>query len=112
MLFLLTESPQKLKLKKVHGTLIIIAYVSPSSPQLQSYFKRNTKILSKNSTSQENITTSRQNLLFLLKTIKPTTLQQVTSGKIPNLVLRRMLELFLKIPPLKENVRFSRLKED
>ena len=107
MLFLLKESPQKLKLKKIHGTLIIIAYVSPSSPQLQSYFKRNTKILSKNSTSQENITTSRQNLLFLLKTIKPTTLQQVTSGKIPNLVLRRMLELFLKIPPLLKMLDFQ-----
>ena len=33
---------------------------------------------------------------------KTTTLQQVTGGKIPNLVLKRILELFLKIPPLKK----------
>ena len=52
-----------------------------------------------------------QNLLFLLKTIKPTTLQQVTSGKIPNLVLRRMLELFLKIPPLKKMLDFQDWKK-
>ena len=67
----------------------------------------NVKILSKNSTTQENITISRQNLLFLLKTQKTTTLQQVTGGKIPNLVLKRMLELFLKIPPLKKILEFQ-----
>ena len=27
-------------------------------------------------------------------------------GKIPNLVLNRMLEIFLKIPPLKEILKF------
>ena len=107
MLFLLTDSPQKLKLEKVHGALIILFYVSPSSPPLQSRFKENAKILSKNSTTQENITISRQNLLFLLKTQKTTTLQQVTGGKIPNLVLKRMLELFLKIPPLKKILEFQ-----
>ena len=89
MLFLLTDSPQKLKLEKIHGTSIILFYVSPSSPQLQrlfffvikntennhssasdwwkytkSHFKENAMILSKNSTIQENITISRQNLLF------------------------------------------------
>ena len=107
MLFLLTDFPQKLKLEKVHGALIILFYVSPSSPPLQSRFKENAKILSKNSTTQENITISRQNLLFLLKTQKTTTLQQVTGGKIPNLVLKRMLELFLKIPPLKKILEFQ-----
>ena len=107
MLFLLTDSPQKLKLEKVHGALIILFYVSPSSPPLQSRFKENAKILSKNSTTQENITISRQNLLFLLKTQKTTTLQQVTGGKIPNLVLKRTLELFLKIPPLKKILEFQ-----
>ena len=106
MLFLLTDFPQKLKLEKVHGALIILFYVSPSSPPLQSRFKENAKILSKNSTTQENITISRQNLLFLLKTQKTTTLQQVTGGKIPNLVLKRMLELFLKIPLLKKILEF------
>ena len=35
MLFLLTDSPQKLNLKKVNGTLLIIFYVGPSSPQPQ-----------------------------------------------------------------------------
>ena len=111
MLFLLTDSPQKLKLEKVHGALIILFYVSPSSPPLQSRFKENAKILSKNSTTQENITISRQNLLFLLKTQKTTTLQQVTGGKIPNLVLKRMLELFLKIPPLKKILEFQDWKK-
>ena len=39
---------------------------------------------------------------FLLKSQKTTTLQQVTCGKIPNLVLKKMLELFLKILPHKK----------
>ena len=62
MLSLLTDSPQKLKLKKIHGTLIILFYVSLSSPQLQ--------------------------IFFLLKTQKTTTLQQVTGGKTLSLVLK------------------------
>ena len=36
-------------------------------------FKENAKILSKTSTTQENIKTSRQNSLFLLKKTKKTT---------------------------------------
>ena len=99
MLFLLTDSLQKLKL---HGTLIFLFYVSPSSPPLQCHFEENAKILSKNSTTQENITISRQNLLFLLKTQKTTTIRQAANGKIPNLIFKRMLELFLKISPLKK----------
>ena len=76
MLFLLTNSPQKLKLKKFRGTLIILFYVSPSSTQLQKFFffllkkqKNNhfsasdwweetnvrARTFSKNSTTQENI---------------------------------------------------------
>ena len=70
MLFLLTDSPQKLKLEMVHGALIILFYVSPISSLLQSRFRENAKILSKNSTTQENITILRQNSLFLLKTQK------------------------------------------
>ena len=35
MLILLTDSPQKLKLEKIHDTLIILFYVSPRSPQQQ-----------------------------------------------------------------------------
>ena len=38
MLSLLTDSPKKLKLEKIHGTPIILFYVSVSSPQLQSLF--------------------------------------------------------------------------
>ena len=101
MLFLLTDSPKNLKLEKFHGALTILFYVNSSSPPLQSHFKENLKILFKNSTTQENITISRQNLLFLLKSQKTTTLQQVTGERIPNLVLEKMLELFLKISPLK-----------
>ena len=37
MRFLLTDSPQKLKLEKFHGNLKILLYVSPSSPQLQKF---------------------------------------------------------------------------
>ena len=107
MLFLLTDFPQKIKLEKVHGALIILFYGSSSSPRLQSRFKEKSKILSKNSTTQKNITISRQNLLLLLKTQKTTTLKQVTGGKIPNLVLKRMLDPFLKIPPLKKILEFQ-----
>ena len=38
-----------------------------------------------------------KNFHFLLKIQNPTSLQQVTSGKILNLILKKMLELFLKI---------------
>ena len=38
MLFLLTDSPQKLKLKNIHDTLIILFYVSTRSPQLLRLF--------------------------------------------------------------------------
>ena len=86
-------------------------YLSPSSPPLQFRFKENAKILSKNSTTRENITISRQNLLSLLKT-KTITPQQVTGVKIPNLVLKRMLELLFKNFTTQENTRISRLKED
>ena len=43
MLFLLTDSLQQLKLEKVHGVLIILFYVSPTSPPVQSHFKENAK---------------------------------------------------------------------
>ena len=35
-----------------------------------------------------------------------TSLQQVTGGSTPNLVLKRMLRYFLKIPPLKKILQF------
>ena len=34
----------------------------------------------------------------------------MTGGKIPNLALKRMLELFLKIPPLKKILEFQEIK--
>ena len=37
MLFLLTDSPQKLKLENIYDTLIILFYVSPRSPQLKEF---------------------------------------------------------------------------
>ena len=37
-------------------------------------------------------------------------LQQATSGNTPNLILKRMLGYFLKIPPLKESITILRLK--
>ena len=43
MLFLLTDFPQKLKLEKVHGALIILFYVSPNfktERRLQNLYKR------------------------------------------------------------------------
>ena len=55
------DSTHKLKLEKVYSALKVSFYVSPSSPRLQSRFKENAKILSKNSTTQENITISREN---------------------------------------------------
>ena len=87
MLFLLTDSPEKRKLEKIHGFKIVLFYISLNSPQLQKLFllktqksnhssrsdwweytkyrfKENAKILSKSSTTQENITILRKNLLF------------------------------------------------
>ena len=66
MLFLLTDSPQNLKLEKVNGDLIIIFYVSPSSSPLKCRFKDNAKILFKNPTTQKNITIQdRINFVFI-----------------------------------------------
>ena len=56
--------PGKTKIGEGSWGFKIIFYVSLSSTPLQSRFKDNAKILSKNSTTQENITISRQNLLF------------------------------------------------
>ena len=52
MLFLLKDSPHKIKLEKVHGALILF-FVSPSSPPPQSRSKENAKIVSKNSTKKK-----------------------------------------------------------
>ena len=72
MLFLLTDPPQKCKLEKIHGTLIILRFVNLSFPQLK-------------------------NFPFFIKTQNTTTLRQATGGKTLNIVLKKMLEPFLKI---------------
>ena len=66
MQFILTDSPQKLKLEKITKT----------SATKTSFFLKNPPH-------------------------KTTAIQQVTNGNAPNLVLKRMLRYFLKIPPLK-----------
>ena len=106
----MTDSLQKQKLEKVHGAWIILFYVRPSSSQLQSCFKENSKILSKNFTTQIKYYNFKE-FAFLLKTHKTTTLQQVTGGKIPNLVLKKMLERFLKIQPPKKILEFQYWKK-
>ena len=135
MLFLLTDSPQKLKLEKFYGTLIIFFYVSSSSPQLQILFfisKNKKAIILQQVTggNTPNLVLKRMLRYFpfkktkkilqfqdiisrqKLKTHKTTTLQQVTGREPPNLVLKKILKLFLKIPPLFKNIKILRLKED
>ena len=68
MLFLLTDSPHKLKSEKIHTTLLC-------KPEFSSTTKT---------------------FFIKKKKQKKTTLQQVTGGKTLNLALK-MLELFLKI---------------
>ena len=45
--------------------------------------------------------------LFKKKNKETTTLQQVTGGNTANLILKRMLKYFLKIPPLKKILQFQ-----
>ena len=76
MLILLTDSHQKLELEKGHAALIILFYVGRRSPPLQSRFKENAKISSKNSRKYYSFKTE---FAFFIKTAKKTTaLQQVT----------------------------------
>ena len=67
----MTDSPQKPKLEKINGTLIILFYVSPCSPQLQR-------------------------ICFFVKNIKDAILKQVIGGNTSILALKRMLEYFLE----------------
>ena len=67
----------------------------------------NVKILSKNSTTQGKYYNFKTEFAFFIKNTKNPTLQQVTGEKIPNLVLKRMQELFLEIPPLKKILEFQ-----
>ena len=66
------------------------------------------------SQSQENLRTDerrgRQTLFYRTLPVETrdetTSLQQVTGGNTPNLVLKRMLRYFLKIPPHKKILKF------
>ena len=79
---------------------------------IKSRFKENAKILSKSSTTQENITISRQNLLFLLKTQKTATIHQMPGEKTPNIILKTILKFLQKIPPLRKILEFKNQKKD
>ena len=57
---------------------------------------------------ESSLTTNFSSFLFLLKTQNTATLQQVIGGKTLNLVLKKMLGLFLKI---QENIRIPILDE-
>ena len=107
MLFILTDSPERLRLKKIHYTLIFLLYVGPSHFLLQRlFFIKNTKKNSHYPTSDWSIYTKscfKENAkifskkpttaFFNKKLKKKTTLKQVGGGKKPNVVLKRMLEL-------------------
>ena len=82
-------SLQKLKLEKIHGTLIIFFYVNPSSPQLQ-----------------------RICCFFLIKTQKKTHSSASDWWQYKNSCFKRMLGHFLKIPPLKKILEFEDWKKD
>ena len=82
MLHLLTDSTQKQKLEKINGTLIIFL-------------------------NKPEFSLATKTILLLLKMQNTATLQQVTCGKTIDLVLKKMLETFLKIHV---NIRISILK--
>ena len=48
---------------------------------------------------------SATKISFCIKNTKTATLQQVTSGNTPNIVLKRMLRYFAKTPPLKSSFK-------
>ena len=58
------------------------------------------------------MTISRQNLLFFIKNTKNQPLHQVSGEETPNLVLKRMLELFPKVLPLKKILEFQNQEKD
>ena len=117
----------------MHGTLIILFYVSPSSPQLQRIFvfllktqknnhsltsdrweyikfcfQENTEIFSKNSTTQENITISRQNWLFVKNNhFSASDWQGNTKSSFKGIDIK-----FTKNSTTEKNIKTLRLKKD
>ena len=61
---------------------------------------------------KSDFSSGTKDLLSLPKTQKPTTPQQVAGGNTLNVVLKRILEHFLKIPPFKKISRFPDQKPD
>ena len=49
---------------------------------------------------------------FFIKNTRKQPLQQVPGGETPNLFLKRMLELFLKVPSLKKILEFQNQEKD
>ena len=75
----------------------------PSKTKIENSWRihKNNSLLCNHSSPQ------LQRLPFLLETQKTTSLQQVTGGNSPNIVLKRMLRYFLKTPPLKKILKFQ-----
>ena len=105
----MTDPPQKLKLEKVYGALIILFYVSPSSPPVQSRFKENAKILSKNSRKYYNFKTE---FVFLLKTQKSNHSSASDWWENTKSSFKENARTFSKNSTTQENIRISRLKKD
>ena len=73
-------------------------------------FKENAKILSKNSTTQENIIVPRNNFLFLLKTQKTTSSASVWSGNTRS-SFKGNARTFSKSSTTQGNIRISKPKK-
>ena len=82
MLFLLTDYPQKLKLENINVTLIILFYLSSSSPELER-------------------------ISFFIKNTKKNILRQVTGRNAPIIVSKTILGYFLKVPLLEKMLEFQ-----
>ena len=104
----MTDSPQKLKLENVHGTFIILFYVNPSSPPLQSRFN-SLKTLRKY--PLKKIFNFKIKFSFSIKNThkKTTTLQQMNSGKIPNVVLKLASAIFIKFLFFHQTITLQKL---
>ena len=78
----------------------------------KSRFKENANMFSKNSTTQENITISRQNLFFLLKTQKNNHTSASDWWRNTKSSFKENARTFSKNSTSQENIEILRLKED
>ena len=65
----------------------------------------------KNSTMKKILQLQDRSWFIIKNTKKTTTLQQVTGGETPNLVLEKLLKLFVKIPPPKKTLKLENWKK-